>query len=89
MQTLDERFADMKQNGLLDVKFDIRRTPPDKGLGEPKRKFEDTFSAETVVLQRFFSQVALDEVGRLYDAVDAGHEMPLDFKDSTKTSNLC
>lgn len=25
-------------------------------LGEPKRKFEDTFSAETVVLEKFFNK---------------------------------
>lgn len=31
-----------------------RASPPEKGLGEPKRKFEETFSAETVVVDKFF-----------------------------------
>lgn len=31
-----------------------RLMPPDESLKEPKMKFEDTFSAEQVVLDHFF-----------------------------------
>lgn len=33
---------------------DARRWFPDEELKEPVRKFEDTFSAETVVMDAFF-----------------------------------
>lgn len=31
-----------------------KRLFPDQPLGEPKMKFEDTFSAETVIMETFF-----------------------------------
>lgn len=34
--------------------FSHRVAPEDKPLGEPKMKFEETFSAETVILEMFF-----------------------------------
>jgi hypothetical protein len=36
-----------------------RALPNDNPLGEPKQRFEDTFSAETVVLERFFPEEGL------------------------------
>lgn len=33
-----------------------RALPNDKPLGEPKQKFEDTFSAETVVLIKYLAR---------------------------------
>lgn len=82
-QYLRDRFAAMEADGLLDVKFDIRRMPADGGLKAPVRAFADTFSAETVVLEKFFG-AACSEVEALYRAVDAGLETPLDFGDSTR-----
>ena len=38
----------------LDAKKYMRGAFPHKPLGEPKMKFEDTFSAETVLVETFF-----------------------------------
>lgn len=37
------------------------RIAPDQGLGEPKMRFEDTFSAETVVLEMMQPQIDKDQ----------------------------
>lgn len=80
-QYLKDRFKAMEADGLVDVKFDIRMMPDDGGLKAQVRSFADTFSAETVVLEKFFGTVC-SEVEALYRAVDEGHEQSLDFKDS-------
>jgi hypothetical protein len=82
-QYLRDRFAAMEADGLVDVKFDIRRMPADGGLKAPVRAFADTFSAETAVMEKFFGTVC-SEVEALYRAVDAGLSSPLDFGDSTQ-----
>jgi hypothetical protein len=79
---LRERFAAMADNGLLDVKFDIRMMPDDGGLKEPIREFAATFSAENAVKEKFFADVCA-EVEALYRAVDEGLSSPLDFGDSS------
>lgn len=86
-QYLRDRFAAMKADGLLDVKFDIRRMPADGGLKAPVRAFADTFSAETAVMEKFFG-TAFSEVEALYRAVDAGLEALLDFGDSTRGASV-
>lgn len=35
---------------------ETRTLPNDKQLGEPKRAFNETFSAERVVVERFFKR---------------------------------
>jgi hypothetical protein len=85
-QYLRNRFAAMEADGLVDVKFDIRRMPADGGLKAPVRAFADTFSAETVVMEKFFGTVC-SEVEALYRAVDAGLSTPLDFEDSTRSAS--
>jgi len=82
---LAERFGAMERKGLLDLRFDVRRMPPDGGLKAPVRDFAETFSADTVLAQRFFADRVMSEVAALYTAVDAGLETPLDFKDSTRS----
>jgi hypothetical protein len=82
-QYLKDRFAAMAEKGLVDVKFDIRLMPDDGGLKQPVRSFDETFSAETAVMEKFFPKVCA-EVEALYRAVDAGLSKPLDFGDSTR-----
>lgn len=86
-QYLRDRFAAMEADGLLDVKFDIRRMPADGGLKAPVRALANTFSAETAVLEKFFGTVC-SEVEMLYRAVDAGLETHLDFVDSTQGASV-
>lgn len=81
-QYLKDRLSAMTNDGLVDVKFDIRAMPADGGLGPPLRGFDETFSAETAVMEKFFGKVC-SEVEALFRAVDAGMETPLDFMDST------
>jgi hypothetical protein len=85
-QYLRNRFDAMQADGLVDVKFDIRMTPDDGGLKQPLRSFAETFSAEGLVLEKFFGEVR-SEVEALYRAVDAGFEAPLDFGDSTRVQS--
>ena len=37
--------------------FPPLKWPPDKGLGQPVRDYKDTFSAVTVLKERFFKKV--------------------------------
>lgn len=86
-QYLKDRFAAMANEGLVDVKFDICAMPDDGGLKAPARRFEETFSAETAVLEKFFGKVC-SEVEALYRAVDAELSEPLDFGDSTRSASV-
>ena len=84
---LKDRFKAMEADGLVDMKFDIRMMPGDGGLKAQVRPFADTFSAGTVVLEKFFGTVC-SEVEALYRAVDAGLSTPLDFGDSTRPTSM-
>jgi hypothetical protein len=86
-QYLKDRFTAMEKDGLVGVKFDVRVMPDDGGLKAPVRRFEETFSAETAVLEKFFGKVC-SEVEALYRAVDAGISEPLDFGDSTRSASV-
>jgi len=46
-----------------------RRLPPDQGLGEPKRKFEDTFSAVSFLAPHAYSP----SVMHMGDCAVCGH----------------
>lgn len=39
-----------------------RRIFPDKPLGEPVKRFEDTFSAETVMMEAFFPKAVAGDI---------------------------
>ncbi len=48
-----------------------RAPPPDGGLGKPKRKFDETFSAETLLLDYFFpGEVAKAQADTTMSAAD-------------------
>lgn len=52
------------------------RAPPSKPLAEPVRDFEDTFSAETVVMDHFFSDRT-----RIISVTEPGYDIALFFNE--------
>ena len=51
---LDRTFLSRYTSYNKEIIMTVRAAPKSEGLKEPVRKFEDTFSAETVVLEKFF-----------------------------------